>query len=58
MKKKSQTSKTRWVRRTFHTTPEVSKALIEAANREERPAAWIITQALKQYLGISSNAQK
>jgi len=57
MKKNKLTSKTRCIRRTFHTTPEINKSLLVAANAAERPAAWIINQALKQYLGLS-NAQK
>ena len=58
MKKSKTSAKTRCIRRTFHTTPEINKSLLAAADNAERPAAWIINQALKQYLGITSNAQK
>lgn len=51
-------TKPKEVRRTFFTTEEVNTALVSVANQEERSASWIINQALKQYLGISQNAQK
>lgn len=51
-------TKPKEVRRTFFTTEEVNTALVSVANQEERSASWIINQALKQYLGITSHAQK
>ena len=57
MKKSKTSAKTRCIRRTFHTTPEINKSLLAAADNAERPAAWIINQALKQYLGINQNGK-